>query len=106
MNILYVQKHLNGGLPVDTLETLKFEKANHSYGTRSITIGLLKRANVNTSNYGLASFSHLSSNQWNEFQKCFPNLNLTELLSSRLESLSTNYYLSSYQRRILILRMR
>ena len=63
MNIIYVQKHLKGDLPDDTLETLKFEKANHSYGTWSNTIGLLKRANVNTSNYGLASFSRLSSNQ-------------------------------------------
>ena len=55
MNILYVHKHLNGDLPIDTLETLEFTKTNHSYGTRSNTIGLLKRSNVNTSNYGLAS---------------------------------------------------
>ena len=75
-NIIYVQKHLKGDLPDDTLETLKFEIANHLYVTRSNTIGLLKRANVNTSNYGLASFSCLLSNQWNELQKHFPNINL------------------------------
>ena len=94
MNILYVQKHLNGNLPIDTLETLEFTKTNHSCRTRSNTIGLLKRANVNTSNYGLASFTRLSSNQWNELQKYFPNLNHSELLSTRLNSLSANYFLS------------
>ena len=76
MNILYVHKHLNGNLPIDTLEILEFTRTNHSYGTRSNNIGLLKRANVNTSNYGLASFTHLSSNQWNELQRHFPNLDL------------------------------
>ena len=96
MNILYVHKHLNGDLPVDTLENLEFSKTNHSYGTRSNNIGLLKHANVNTSNYGLTSFTHHSSNQWNELQKCYPDLNLSELLPSRLKSLSTNYFLSSY----------
>ena len=82
MNILYIHKHLNGNLPIKTLETLEFTKTNHSYGTRSNTIGLLKRCNVNTSNYGLASFTRLSFNQWNELQKRFPDLNLSELIKA------------------------
>ena len=64
MNILYVHKHLNGDLPIDTLETLEFSKINHLYGTRSNNIGLLKCANF-------ASFTQVSSNQWNELQKTF-----------------------------------
>ena len=96
MNILYVHKHLNGDLPIDSLQTLEFSKTNHSYGTRSNTIGLLKRSNINTSNYGLASFSRQSSNQWNIAQKHFPNLNLSELSLSRLKSLSTDYFHKLY----------
>ena len=96
MNILYVHKHLNGDLPLDTLETLEFTKINHSYGTRGNTIGLLKRPNVNTSTYGLASFTRISSNQWNELQRHFPNVSLSDLSLSRLKSSSTDHFLSLY----------
>ena len=96
MNILYVHKYLNGNLPIDTLESLEFSKTNHSYGTRSNKVGLLKRPNVNTSSYGLASFTRISSNQWNELQNHFSNLNLSELSLSRLKSSTTDFLLSSY----------
>ena len=96
MNILYVHKYLNGNLPSDTLNTLKFEKIDHSVGTRGNTIGLLKRPNVNTTNFGLHSFSRLSTDQWNELHNNFQNLNLSELKLARLKSLSTNFYLSKY----------
>ena len=62
-NILYVHKYLNGNLPEDCLRTLKFDKTNHSYGTRGSAIGLLSRPDVNSTNYGLNSFSRLSYNQ-------------------------------------------
>ena len=96
MNILYVHKYLNGNLPRDTLETLEFKKINHSHVTRANDIGLLDRPNVNTTNNGLNSFTRLSSNQWNELQANFPDLNLSELELDRLKSLSTNFYLDKY----------
>ena len=96
MNILYVHKYLNGNLPRDTLETLEFKKINHSHVTRANDIGLLDRPNVNTTNNGLNSFTRLSSNQWNELQANFPDLNLSELELARLKSLSTNFYLGKY----------
>ena len=96
LNILYVHKYLNGNLPEDCLKTLKFEKTDHSYGTRGNTIGLLNRPNVNSTNYGLNSFSRLSYNQWNELQQNFQDLNLSELKLARLKSLSTNFYLNKY----------
>ena len=95
MNILYIHKYLNGNLPTDVLKTLKFKKTDHSIGTRSNTIGLLKRPSVNTTNFGLNSFSRLASDQWNELQKA-SNLDLSELKLTRLKSLSTEFYLNSY----------
>ena len=89
-------KHLNGDLPVDTLPTLNFDRIDHSIGARSNNIGLLKRYNVNTSNYRLYSFTRLSVLQWNELQRHFSNLNLSELSLSKLKSLVTKYYLNSY----------
>ena len=67
--ILYIHKYLNGNLPEDCLKNLKFDKTDHSYGTRGNTIGLLSRPNVNSTNYGLNSFSRISYNQWNELQQ-------------------------------------
>ena len=96
MNILYVHRYLSSDLPTDTLETLDFSKINHSHGTRSNAVGLLKRPNVNTTSYGLASFTRTSSNHWNELQTQFPNMNLSELSLSRLKSSTTNHLLSLY----------
>ena len=95
-NILYVHKYLNGNLPEDCLRTLKFDKTNHSYGTRGSAIGLLSRPNVNSTNYGLNSFSRLSYNQWNELQQNHLDLNLSEIKLTKLKSLSTKYYLDKY----------
>ena len=81
---------------MNTLETLEFKKINHSHVTRANDIGLLDRPNVNTTNNGLNSFTRLSSNQWNELQANFPDLNLSELELARLKSLSTNFYLGKY----------
>ena len=55
MNILYVHKYLNSNLPIDTLETLKFCKIDHSLQTRGNSIGLLKQPTVRTTYYGLHS---------------------------------------------------
>ena len=38
MNILYVHKYLNRKLPVDVLSTLKYDKLDHSIGTRGNTM--------------------------------------------------------------------
>ena len=96
MNILYVHKYLNGNLPTDTLKTLKFSKIDHSFETRGNTIGLLKQPSVNTTNYGLHSFSNLSTKQWNDLQKQFQSLCLSELKLLKLKILSTNFYLNKY----------
>jgi len=70
MNIFYVHKYFNENLPCDTLATLKFEKTNHSIGTRGNAIGLINRSNVKSTNFGLHSLTGLSS---------FQNMNLSEL---------------------------
>ena len=96
MNILYVHKYLNGNLPIDSLETLKFCKIDHSRRTRGNTIGLLKQPNVRTTYYGLHSFSKLSINQWNSLQKHFHTHCLHALKLSKVKSLSQNFYLKKY----------
>ena len=95
MNILHIHKYLNGNLPTDALDTLKFNKINHSFGTRGNSVSLLKHQSVNTTCYGLNSFTRLSSNQWNELQKV-SNFDLSELKFSSLKSLSTKFYISKY----------
>ena len=96
MNILYVHKYLNGNLPIDTLETLKFCKIDHSLQTRGNSIGLLKQPTVRTTYYGLHSFSKLSICQWNSLQKHFPSHCLSALKFSKLKSLSKMFYLNQY----------
>ena len=96
MNILYVHKYLNGNLPIDTLETLKFCKIDHSLQTRGNSIGLLKQPTVRTTYYGLHSFSKLSICQWNNLQKHFSCHCLSALKFSKLKSLSKNFYLNQY----------
>jgi len=70
LNIPYVHKYLNGNLPSDSLETLEFNKLNHSIGTRGNTAGLLSRQNVNTTNFGLHSLTRIAADQWNFLQIC------------------------------------
>jgi len=81
------------------LPLLNLKKTNHSIGTRGNAVGLINRSNVRSTNFGLFglhSFTRLSSNQWNELQQNFKNLNLSELNLERLKSLSTNFYLNKY----------
>ena len=99
MNILYVHKFLNQNLPVDTLNTLSIDKVSHSLGTRGSTKGLLKCQNVNTTSFGMNSLSRIASCQWNQFQLHFPNLNLTEVLLSKLKSITTKVLISTYNDR-------
>ena len=97
MNILYVQKYLNDSLPIDVLSTLDFEEIDHPRGTRRNASKHLKLSTVNTLNFGLNSFTRLSSKQWNELLRNYPNKNLCNLESDDLKSLATNFYLGKYQ---------
>ena len=97
LNILYVHQYFNGSLPLDTLNTLKFSKTNHSIGTRGNRTNLLSRQNVNTTYFGLHSFTRISTNIWNTLQESFPDLNLTELSYSKLKSLSSRFFLNRYK---------
>ena len=96
MNILYIHKYLNKNLPIDSLNTLKFEKTNHSIRTRGNATGLLKLANVNTTYYGLNSFTRLSSNQYNNLQRNFRHVSLNELKFSEVKSLATKSFFEKY----------
>ena len=69
LNILLVHQHLNLELPLDTLQTLKFEKIRHHIGTRSNSLGLLSRTCANTKSFGLKTLSRLAIQQWNRFQQ-------------------------------------
>ena len=97
MNILYVQKYLNNDLPTDVLSTLNFEELNHPRETRRNENKLLKLSTVNTLNFGLNSFTRLSSKQWNELRSNFPDNNLCEMDTEDLKSLATNFYLGKYE---------
>ena len=95
INILHVHKYLNGNLPTDALDTLKFDKINHSIGTRYNSVSLPKYRSINTTSYSLNSFTRLSSIHWNELQKA-SNFDLSELKFSSLKSLSTKFHISKY----------
>ena len=96
MNIIYVHKYLNGNLPIDTLNTLNFEKIDHSFRTRGNTLSLLKLSNVKTTNYGLNSFSRLATIQWNCLQNRIRNLKLSEIKIAKLKKLSISFFLNKY----------
>ena len=89
LNILLVHQHLNRNLPVDTLETLKFNKICHSVGTRGNALGLLNLPNARTKSFGLNSLTRLSIQQWNSFQQASPTLKLADLTST------INFFFSS-----------
>ena len=97
MNILYVHKYLNGNLPTDTLNTLKFQKIDHSFGTRGNVIGLIKQPTICTTNYGLYSFSNLSIKTNGII--CRKPFRTFAFLISRFQNsktLATKFYLSKY----------
>ena len=79
LNILFVHQHSNQGLPLDLLDSLTFSKISHSFDTRGNALGLLQIPSVKTSFSGLHSFSRLAIQQWNYLQRCFPNLNLSQI---------------------------
>ena len=95
-NIIYVHKYFNANLPTDCLQTLTFEKTQHRIETKDKYIELIFRPNVNTTNYGLNSFTRISSNQWNELQRKFDDKKLSELDSKELKDNSKEYYRSKY----------
>ena len=74
LNILLVYQHLNRNLPIDTLETIEFNRICHSAGTRGKSLGLLNLPNVKTKTYGLNSLTRLSIQQWNNLQLSLPSL--------------------------------
>ena len=96
LNISYVHQYLNSNLPSDTLSTLKFSKLHHSIGTRGNRANLLRRHNVNTTYFGLHSFTRISADLWNRLQELFPDINLAELSHAKLKSLSTRHFLNNY----------
>ena len=96
LNILLVHQHLNRNLPVDTLETLKFNKICHSVGTRGNALGLLNLPNARTKSFGLNSLTRLSIQQWNSLQQASPTLNLADLTSTKIKSLAHLHYKQKY----------
>ena len=96
LNICFVHNFLNSNLPTDTLNSLSFQKISHSHGTRYNSIGLLVEPSSRTTTFGSFSFSRLSTLQWNQLQSNFPNVNLTNLKSSKIKSLATEFLLRQY----------
>ncbi len=96
-NILFIQKYLQGNLPSDVLSTLNFNEIDHKIYTRGKNIKLLKLSTVKTTNYGLNSFSRLSSKQWNELLLNHPDTDFHNLETENLKSLATNFYLEKYK---------
>jgi len=97
MNILFIQKYLQGNLPSDVLSTLNFDEIDHKTGTRGKAIKLLKLSTVKTTNFGLNSFSRLSSKQWNELLINHPDTDFHNLDTDELKSLATKFYLDKYK---------
>lgn len=96
LNIQFIHKFLNSNLPSDTLTSLKFDRISHSHETRCNTIGLLIEPTVNTSTFGSFSFSRISTLQWNNLQRNYPDTNLTNCKLSTIKSLATSFYMSQY----------
>ena len=96
LNILLVHKHINADLPIDLLSTLNFDKVDHNFDTRNQVLGLLKTKHYRTHKFGLNSLTRLASQQWNNFQLCYPNIKLEDLRHSKLKSLSWKYFLNTY----------
>ena len=96
MNIAYLHRYFNANLPAESLQSLKFEKTQHPTGTRDKFIELIFRPNVNTTNFGLNSFTRISSNQWNELQRNHIDTKLSDIEFKELKALSFKFYLDKY----------
>ena len=79
MNIAYLHRYFNANLPTESLQSLKFEKTQHPTETRDKFIELIFRPNVNTTTFGLNSFTRVSSNQWNELQRNHIDTKLSDI---------------------------
>ena len=97
MNILFIKKFLRGNLPSDVLSTLNFDVIDHKIVTRGKNIKLLKLSMVKTTNFGLNSFSRLSSKQWNELLLNHLDTDIHNLDNNDLKSLATKFYLDKYK---------
>jgi len=78
LNIPSVHKYLNGNLPLERLETLEFNKINHSIGTRGDTTGIDVKMLILILVYSLLLALLLELLQGN-----FPLLNLSELMGNK-----------------------
>ena len=96
MNIAYLHRYFNANLPADSLNTLTFDKVQHVTETKDKVIELIFRPNVNTTNFGLNSFTRISSNQWNELQRNFADKKLSEIELKELKTISSEYFLNQY----------
>jgi len=97
MNVCYVQKYLQGNLPSDVLSTLNFEEIDHAVGTRRKAIKLLKLSTVKTLNFGLNSFSRLSSKQWNELILNHLDTDIKNIDTNDLKTLAIKFHLRKYK---------
>ena len=96
LNILLVHQHLNRELPIDTLQTLKFEKIHHRIGTRNNSLGLLNLPSARTNSFGLNSLTRLSFQQWNKFQRDLSTIELCSLSIRKTKALATKRYSEGY----------
>ena len=97
MNITYLHRYFNQNLPSESLKTLTFEKTPHEIETKDQFIELIFRPNVNTTNFGLNSFTRISSNQWNELQRKFIDKKLSDLELKELKYMTIEFYMNKYK---------
>ena len=100
MNILFIQNFLKGNLPSDVLSTLNFDEIDHKIVTKGKDIKLLKLSTVKTTNFGLNSFSRLSSKHWNELLLNHLDTDVRNLDTDDLKSLAIKFYLDKYKSEI------
>ena len=96
LNILFVHQHLNFQLPPDLCNTIHFNKIDHSYPTRSQSLGLLKCPEVGTVWYGQKSLYIQSITQWNHIKRLHPYTSLTELSTKKIKLLAKLDLLNHY----------
>ena len=96
LNILFVHQHLNFQLPPDLCNTIHFNKIDHSYPTRSQSLGLLKCPEVSTVWYGQKSLYIQSITQWNHIKRLHPYTSLTELSTKKIKLLAKLDLLNHY----------
>ena len=96
LNVLFVHQALNSKLPTHVQSTFNFSKLSHCYHTRGRSIGILNKASVNTSSFGIYSLSYQSVSCWNFLQHQFDNLDLASIDYLTLKHLTSDFYLQQY----------